>query len=247
MFLTILHIYSCFNSPPTVPKPSTQPETVNPVFVTPAPPPAYDSESGSSKESSQLSKPSILCVCLFQNVESMLLRCIICLAFSHGECYNTSDPSVLHICAKCALKTRKPCTNKKILDRFSKSEKSKLDRKNWVFDLKKKHVIWYILNKEFKSIQPGLTPDETFLRLQFQFYESSPTCFFYSLMKEGWIILFRWFKYNKTRLLQLLNLLIVPTSSVVSSHHDVSTTASPLDSATPKSILKNSVKFSSSS
>ena len=181
-----------------------------------------------------------------------MLCCVVCKSYSHGDCYKSFILSTIHVCAKCALKTGRPCTNARVLDRFSKSEKSKSDRKLWVFDLMKRRVMKSILNEEFKSIQPGLVPDETFLRLRFQLSESYATRVLFSLVKDGAIILYGGFKYDKQRLLSLLNLpvvyaslpsppLVIPSSNLhpAGSPSTIHSATLDQDHSTPRSILKS--------
>ena len=91
------------------------------------------------------------------------------LTYSQSDCYNVCDPSTVHICAKCSVKSRTPCTSSRTLDRFIRSEKSKSDRKAWVFELMRMSVMNSILNEEFKCVQSRRAEDKSFLRLFFSF------------------------------------------------------------------------------
>ena len=179
----------------------------------PIPSSTKDSDEFSSEDTSSLTKPVINCICLFPSLESFLLRCTICLSYSYGVCYNNLDPSTVHICAKCSVKSGKPCTSPRILDRFIKSEKSKIERKTWVFELMRLRVLKSILNEENKNVQPGLAADKNFLRLRFLLSDSYATRILLYLVKEGAIILYGGFKYDRKRILQLLYLIEGPSPS----------------------------------
>ena len=74
-------------------------------------------------------------------------------------------------------------------------------------------VLKSILNEEFKNVQPGLAADENFLRLRFLLSESYATRLLLHLVKEGAIILYGGFKYDRKRILQLLHLIEGPSPS----------------------------------
>ena len=176
--------YSFLFSATSAPTPNTS--TASPPPIIYAPSKQRDSDSAGSEDTSPMGKPTILCVCLFQNFETIMLCCVVCQSYSHGNCYESLNLSTIHICAKCALKTGRPCTSARVLDRFTKSEKSNSDRKLWVFDLMKRHVMKSILNEEFKSIQPGQAPDKNFLRLRFHLSESYTTRVLFSLERRSY-------------------------------------------------------------
>ena len=125
------------------------------------------------------------------------------------------------------------------------AEKSKSDRKSWVFDLMKMRVMKSISNEDFKSVQPGLAADKNFLRLRFLLTESFATWILLHLVKDGAIILYGGFQYNCKRNQHLLSLIEGPPPSTTPTTPPRYTNSSATRSGA-KSILKPSLQSLSS-
>ena len=219
--------------------------------------PSLVNEEGSSEDISYYGKPTISCICLFQNIESVMLKCVICATYSHSECYDNVDLLCSHICVKCASSTGRPCTSDTVLEKYNKSKNSKPDRKRWVFALMQKRVLHSILREEYKLVQPGLAPDEPFLRLRFQLSESYATRVLFNLVKEGAIKLYGGFEYDVPRIQQLLGLpsvhpsipktvnTVIPTLSMPAT--PVFAPATPTLPTPFRSILKPRTQISNTS
>ena len=159
-----------------------------------------------------------------------MLKCLICSFYSHSICYDIIDSKCSHVCAKCAVKSGQTCTSETVLSNYKRAEKSKPEKKKWVFELMKKCVLISILHEEFKLIQPGSAPDENFLRLRFQISESYATRLLLSLMREGAIVLYGGFKFDVNRIHKLLG-----SSSSISFPPNIALTSALTP---PRSILK---------
>ena len=159
-----------------------------------------------------------------------MLKCLICSFYSHSICYDIIDSKCSHVCAKCAVKSGQTCTSETVLSNYKRAEKSKPEKKKWVFELMKKRVLISILHEEFKLIQPGSAPDENFLRLRFQISESYATRLLLSLMREGAIVLYGGFKFDVNRIHKLLG-----SSSSISFPPNIALTSALTP---PRSILK---------
>ena len=148
---------------------------------------------------------SIYCICGIQTYEHGMLKCKICTRYSHAECYKKDDLSTEHVCGGCSVKNQTDCSNLEIQNFLKKINQNKEEKSQFVFKLAIRRVLNSILREEFKHTQPGIEPDEDFLKLKFGITSSYANKILVYLFKSGFISVTNGFKMNVEKIREYVN------------------------------------------